>query len=60
MSRSSSAHAGVYSEGLITTRLPAASISTSGPTERSNGKFQGTMLPTTPFGWGCTKARPVP
>ena len=60
MSRSSSAQAGVYSDGLITTRLPAASISTSGPTERSNGKFQGTMLPTTPLGCGWTNARPDP
>ena len=41
-------------------RFPAASISTSGPIERSKGKFQGLMLPTTPFGCGCTKARPLP
>ena len=34
----------------MTTRLPAASISTSGPTERSNGKFHGTMLPDDALG----------
>ncbi len=60
ISRSSSEQAGVCSEGFSTTRLPAASISTSGPTERSKGKFQGLMLPITPFGCGCTKARPLP
>ena len=60
MSRRTSAQAGVYSDGLMTTRLPAASISTSGPTERSNGKFQGTMFPTTPLGWGMTNALPDP
>ena len=60
MSRSSSPHAGAYSEGLITTRFPAASISTSGPTDRSKGKFQGTMLPITPLGWGLTYAWPDP
>ena len=37
-----------------------ASISIIGPTERSNGKFQGTMFPTTPFGWGITNALPDP
>ena len=42
------------------TRLPAASISTSGPTDRSNGKFQGTMLPTTPLGWYRIPALAVP
>jgi hypothetical protein len=31
---------GVNSEGLMITRLPAASISQSGPRERSRGKFQ--------------------
>jgi 6-phosphofructokinase 1 len=30
------------------------SFSISGPTDRSNGKFHGTMLPTTPFGCGWT------
>src|SRR3954454_15038286 len=60
MSWSSWAQAGVYSDGLMTTRLPAASISTSGPTERSKGKFQGTMLPTTPLGCGWTNALPEP
>ena len=25
-------------------------MSINGPTDRSNGKFQGTMLPITPFG----------
>jgi len=48
---SSSEHAGVYSEGLMIALLPAASMSTSGPSERSNGKFQGEMFPITPFGW---------
>jgi hypothetical protein len=42
------------------TRLLAASISTSGPSERSNGKFHGTMLPTTPLGWYRTPDRAVP
>ena len=33
--------AGVYSEGLITTRLPAASISTSGPTDEVEREVPG-------------------
>ena len=31
-------------------RLPAASVSISGPSRESKGKFQGTMFPITPFG----------
>src|ERR1700679_3447851 len=51
MSRSSAEQAGVYSDGLMMTRLPAANISIRGPIERSKGKFQGTILPMTPLGW---------
>ena len=51
ISRTSSEQAGVYSEGFRIARLPAASMSTSGPSERSKGKFQGDMLPITPLGW---------
>ena len=41
---------GVISLGLITTQLPAATAETSGPRVRLNGKFQGEMISTTPFG----------
>jgi hypothetical protein len=60
MSRSSAPHDGVKSDGLMMTRLPAASMSTSGPRLRSYGKFQGTMLPMTPLGSRRISARPVP
>ena len=52
----SAPQAGVYSEGLMITRLPPASMSTSGPRLRSYGKFQGTMLPMTPLGSRRTSA----
>ncbi len=47
----SCAVAGVYSDGLIIARLPAASTPASGAKVRFTGKFHGLMIPTTPFGW---------
>ena len=43
--------AGVYSDGLIIARLPAARTPASGVKVRFTGKFQGLITPTTPFGW---------
>ena len=48
--------AGVNSDGLIIARLPAASTPASGAKVRFTGKFQGLMIPTTPFGWKRTCA----
>ena len=42
--------AGVYSDGLIIARFPAASTPASGAKVRFTGKFHGLMMPTTPFG----------
>ena len=42
--------AGVYSDGLIIARLPAARTPARGVKVRFTGKFQGLMMPTTPFG----------
>ena len=50
ISARSSEQAGVYSDGLRMARFPAARTSTSGPSDRSKGKFHGDMLPTTPLG----------
>ena len=47
----SSEVAGVYSDGLIIARLPAARMPARGPKVRFTGKFQGLMTPTTPLGW---------
>ena len=41
---------GVSSLGFSTAQLPAAIAETSGPRVRLNGKFQGEMISTTPFG----------
>jgi hypothetical protein len=41
------AQAGAYSDILMTTRLPAASMSHKGPNDKSMGKFQGAMMPVT-------------
>ena len=60
ISASRSAQRGVNSDGLTITRLPAASMSTIGPTDRSKGKFHGTMFPMTPLGWYSTNALAVP
>ena len=43
--------AGVYSDGLIIARLPAASTPASGVKVRFTGKFHGLITPTTPLGW---------
>ncbi len=48
--------AGVYSDGLIIARLPAASTPASGAKVRFTGKFHGLMTPTTPLGWKRTSA----
>src|ERR1700678_1386980 len=48
--------AGVYSDGLIIARLPAASTPASGAKVRFTGKFHGLMIPTTPLGWKRTSA----
>ncbi len=52
----SSEVAGVYSDGLIMARLPAASTPASGVKVRFTGKFQGLITPTTPLGWKRTSA----
>jgi len=46
-----SAVSGVCDAGFSTTVLPAASAGASFHDERRNGKFHGTMAPTTPTGW---------
>ena len=38
-------------------RLPAAKMAVSGTKHRCSGKFQGTITPTTPSGWGITRLR---
>ena len=43
--------AGVISDGLIMTRLPAARMPAMGAKVRLKGKFQGLISPTTPLGW---------
>ena len=43
--------AGVISDGLSITRLPAASAVASGVKARDTGKFHGETMPTTPSGW---------
>jgi hypothetical protein len=48
--------AGVISDGLSITRLPAASAVASGVKARETGKFQGATMPTTPRGWYTTFA----
>ena len=40
---------------LTIARLPAAKIAVSGMKLRFNGKFHGTMTPTTPTGCGTTR-----
>ena len=50
----SSEVAGVYSDGLIIARLPAASTPARGAKVRFTGKFHGLMMPTTPLGWKRT------
>lgn len=45
------AERGVISAGLSTVVHPAASIGPSLVAARSNGKFQGTIYPTTPIGY---------
>ena len=52
--RTASVVRGVYSDILISARLPAASAAISGPSARYTGKFHGAMMPTTPFGWYIT------
>lgn len=47
---------GVYSDGLIIARLPAARIPASGAKVRLTGKFHGLITPTTPLGWNRTSA----
>ena len=42
--------AGLNSEGLTITRLPAANALLSGLKIIAIGKFQGDMMPTTPLG----------
>jgi hypothetical protein len=42
--------ADVYSDGLITTVLPAASAGASFQAASSSGEFQGTIATTTPSG----------
>ena len=42
--------AGVYSDGLIVQRLPAARMPASGVNVRLTGKFHGLITPTTPSG----------
>ncbi len=42
--------AGVYSDGLIMQRLPAARMPASGVNVRFTGKFHGLITPTTPSG----------
>jgi hypothetical protein len=49
-SMNSSSEAEVYSEGLITTVLPAASAGASFQAVSSSGEFHGMMQATTPSG----------
>ena len=42
---------GVYSDGLIIARFPAARMPARGAKVRFTGKFHGLMTPTTPLGW---------
>ena len=50
---------GVISAGLSTTVLPAASAGPSFQAAMTSGKFQGTMMPTTPSGsWNVTSVPP--
>ncbi len=46
----------MYSDGLIITRLPAASTPARGVKVRFTGKFHGLMIPITPLGWKRTSA----
>ena len=46
----SSVEAEVYSEGLITTALPAAKAGATFHASNSNGEFQGVMQAVTPMG----------
>jgi hypothetical protein len=55
-----SAQAGAYSDILMITRLPAASMSHRGPNDKSIGKFQGAMMPVTPLGCHAICALLVP
>src|SRR5690606_2386058 len=49
--------AGVCSDGLIITRLPAARMPPIGLSASVTGKFHGEILPTTPSGMYCTLER---
>ena len=54
-----SALSGVSSAGLSTTVLPAASAGAKPQPAMAMGKFQGTMMPTTPSGsWKVTSIPP--
>ena len=51
---------GVSSAGLRTTVLPAASAGANPHAAMGIGKFQGTMMPTTPSGsWNVTSVPPA-
>ena len=48
---------GVCDAGLMITVLPAASAGAIFHDERRNGKFHGTIAPTTPTGWRSVKVK---
>ena len=54
-----SAVSGVSDAGLSTTVLPAASAGAIFHDERRNGKFHGTIAPTTPTGWRSVSVKAV-
>ena len=58
MASSTSEVAGVNSEGLIITLLPAARAPDRGANTMETGKFQGAMMPITPSGWYSMRERP--
>ena len=47
-----------FSDILTMARLPAAKAEARGMKLRLIGKFQGTMIPVTPSGWGMTRFLP--